>query len=123
MSVLKFNKRVNLVKASTERKPRKRRKIRNTKNAYFNKWVGMSLYGVFLSIFPALALADVSDSLNNLLSYLTGDLGKTVAMLAIVGFGYACFKMHKVEKSTFLYIVVGIGIIFGAKTLLAMITG
>ena len=108
MSVLKFNKRVNPVKA---------------KKSYFSQWVGMSLYGVFLSIFPALALADVSDSLNNLLSYLTGDLGKTVAMLAIVGFGYACFKMHKVEKSTFLYIVVGIGIIFGAKTLLAMITG
>ena len=117
MSVLKFNKRVNQAKVKKLRKPEK------PKKAHFNKWVGMSLYGVFLSIFPALALADVSDSLNNLLSYLTGDLGKTVAMLAIVGFGYACFKMHKVEKSTFLYIVVGIGIIFGAKTLLAMITG
>ena len=111
---MKFLKRSN--------KHSKNRSIKSAKNQTPNRVMGMSLYGVFLSLFPVLALADVTDSLNNLLSYLTGDLGKTVAMLAIVGAGYACFKMHKVEKSTFLYIVIGIGIIFGAKTLLGMIT-
>ncbi len=72
---------------------------------------------IFLAAFPTLACADVSRTLNNFLSYLTGDVGKVVACLAIVSVGFACFALGKLPKSYVIAVVVGIGLIFGSAAL------
>ncbi len=73
-------------------------------------------------LLPGLAQADVVSALQNFLSYLTGDVGKAIAGLAIVGVGFGCFALGKIPKSYVLTVVIGIGIIFGAHTLLTMLT-
>ena len=83
----------------------------------------------FLSMLPVSAFAgsgDVSvvDTLNHLVGYLTGSVGKAIATLAIVGMGYACFATGRVAKGAFVSVVVGIAIIFGAHALLGtLMTG
>ena len=74
---------------------------------------------------PIIARADTdaASTLSNVLQYLTGPVGKVVATLAIVGMGYACFAMGRVAKGYFVSVVIGIAIIFGANTLLGVITG
>jgi type IV secretory pathway VirB2 component (pilin) len=71
----------------------------------------------YLTFFPAVACADVAGTLNNFLSYLTGDVGKVVSCLAIVSVGFACFVLGKLPKSYVISVVVGIGLIFGSSAL------
>jgi len=78
---------------------------------------------LYLLAVPITTYADVVDTLNNVLSYLTGPVGKIVATLAIVGMGYACFAMGRIAKSYFVSVIIGIAIIFGAQTLLTTIAG
>lgn len=84
---------------------------------------GMLNSVLYLLLLPVSCYADVADTLNNVLSYLTGPVGKVVATLAIVGMGYACFAMGRVAKSYFISVVIGIAIIFGAQALLTTIAG
>lgn len=83
---------------------------------------GLSYFLVYLLLLPMVACADVVSTLSDFLSYLTGPVGKAVAMLAIVGVGFGCFALGKVPKSYVIAVVVGVGIIFGAQTLLMMLT-
>lgn len=83
---------------------------------------GLIYLATYLSILPGIANATVLETLNNFFGYLTGDIGKIVAALAIVGVGFGCFFMGKISKAHALYVVLGIGIIFGAKVLLGMLT-
>ena len=81
----------------------------------------------FLLFMPMIARADdtssVLDVLNNFLDYLTGDVGKALAALAIVTIGFLCFVMGRIHKSYVISVVVGVGVIFGAHTLLGTLTG
>ncbi len=80
--------------------------------------------GMYLSVIPMFAWADtVTDVLNNLFGYLTGDVGKAVAAIAIVGVGFGCFGLGRIPKSYVIAVVIGVGVIFGAKALLSMLTG
>ena len=72
---------------------------------------------------PALAYADVVNVLQNFLSYLTSDVGKAIAGLAIVGVGFGCFAFGKVPKSYVIAVVIGVGIVFGTQAILTMLTG
>lgn len=76
----------------------------------------------YLLLLPMVACADVVSTLSDFLGYLTGPVGKAVAMLAIVGVGFGCFALGQVPKSYVIAVVVGVGIIFGAQTLLMMLT-
>jgi type IV secretory pathway VirB2 component (pilin) len=78
---------------------------------------------LYLFLLPMLATADVVSTLNDFLLYLTGPVGKVVATLAIVGVGFACFVLGKLPKSAVIAVVLGTGIIFGASTLLSILTG
>lgn len=80
---------------------------------------------IYLSLLPATTFAatDVASTLGQALSYLTGPVGKVVATLAIVGMGYACFAMGRVAKSSFISVIVGVSIIFGANALLTTLVG
>ena len=76
-----------------------------------------------LAMTPMIAQADVVDVLNNFLDYLTGDIGKAVAGLAIVGVGFGCFALGKIPKGYVIAVVIGVGVIFGVKAILTMLTG
>lgn len=73
-------------------------------------------------ILPSLAHADVVSVLQNFFGYLTGDVGKAVAGIAIVGVGFGCFALGRIPKSYVITVVIGVGIIFGAHSLLTMLT-
>ncbi len=89
-----------------------------------HKKIKSMLNGVlYLLLLPISCYADVVDTLNSVLKHMTGDIGKVVATLAIVGAGYACFAMGRLNKSYFVSVVVGIAITFGASGLLSMLTG
>lgn len=76
----------------------------------------------YLFLLPLFAAADVVSTLNDFLLYLTGPVGKVAATLAIVGVGFACFVLGKLPKSAVVAVVLGTGIIFGASTLLSILT-
>lgn len=73
-------------------------------------------------LLPGLAHADVVSVLQNFFGYLTGDVGKAIAGIAIVGIGFGCFALGKIPKSYVITVVIGVGIIFGAHSLLTMLT-
>ena len=101
-----------------------RERVQNIKKeSQKNRRCSLLLLLLYSITVPVVAQADVAGTLNNVLSYLTGPVGKIVATLAIVGMGYACFAMGRVAKSYFISVVIGIAIIFGANALLAVITG
>lgn len=83
---------------------------------------GIFYFSFYLLCMPMIACADVSDTLNDFFAYLTGDIGKAIAMLAIVSVGFGCFVMGKVSKSYVIAVVIGIGIIFSARAILTAIS-
>jgi len=101
------------------------KRVKKYKDYQCNKeahYRGAFYFALFLSLFPCLALADVVTVLDNFLSYLTGDVGKAIAAIAIVGVGFGCFALGKIPKSYMVAVVVGIAIIFSAQTILGMMT-
>lgn len=118
MNLSLIKNRVNYSKQSLQKKDKKK----NEKNAR-TRIRGLVYVSVYLSLLPTLALADLTDTLNNFLGYLTGDVGKAVAAIAIVGVGFGCFGMGKIPKGYVIAVVVGVGIIFGAKALLGVLGG
>ncbi len=92
------------------------------------KSVKQKIITVCCGVLPSFAFAgsdtvSFTDALNNFLSYLTGDVGKAVALLAIVGVGYGCFVLGKLSKGAACTTVLGIGIVFGAHGLLGVLIG
>jgi type IV secretion system protein VirB2 len=67
--------------------------------------------------------ADVTTILNNATNYLKGGLAKTLGLLMIIGCGYACMVMQKLPKKQFMYILIGLGVIFGSGTLYTTFVG
>lgn len=84
---------------------------------------GLCYLTIYLSLLPMISSADVVSTLNNFLGYLTGDVGKAVAGLAIVGIGFGCFALGRVPKAYVASVVIGVGVIFGAQAILSMLTG
>ena len=81
---------------------------------------GLNYLTLYLCCLPVVAEADTSlvTTLTSALTYLTGDVGKIVASLAIVGGGFACFGMGKLPKGYFVAILLGVGIIFGVSSIM-----
>ncbi|MCB1826952.1 MAG: TrbC/VirB2 family protein [Coxiellaceae bacterium] len=92
-------------------------------NKIKRKQKGIAYLATYLMLLPIAARADVVDTLNNFLGYLTGGVGKAVATIAIVGVGFGCFMLGKIPKGTVISVVIGVGVIFSAKALLGMLTG
>lgn len=76
---------------------------------------------IWLCCVPMLGLADggLAETLHGFLGYLTGDVGKAVSTVAIVGVGFLCFGMGRVPKETVIAVVIGVGIIFGADAIMS----
>lgn len=67
------------------------------------------------------ATTQIDTVLNNLLSYVTSGPAHILALLAIVGAGFATFRCGRLEKDQFVKLVLGVGIIFGATDILRML--
>lgn len=98
-------------------------KFKNTEKDGSSRKCGLAYLMVYMTMLPVMARADVVETLNNFLGYLTGDVGKAVAGLAIVGIGFGCFGLGKIPKSYVIAVIVGVGIVFGTKAILSMLTG
>ncbi|MDO8954610.1 MAG: TrbC/VirB2 family protein [Gammaproteobacteria bacterium] len=90
-----------------------------------SKTRGKIAYLVYLSLLPCISFADadVAGTLNNFFAYLTGPLGQVIALLAIAGVGIGCFVLGKINKMWVIAVVVGIGCVFGAHSMLSMLEG
>lgn len=81
---------------------------------------GLMCLFTYLCLIPLSASADVTSALTALQTILMGAWGKLAATIAIIALGFGCFVMGKVSKVWFISIVIGIGIVFGAPTLVAL---
>ena len=63
----------------------------------------------------------IDSVLQALLNYLTSTPARLIAVLAIVGVGYATLHLGRIPKQRAISIVIGIGIIFGGAALLQML--
>ena len=79
--------------------------------------IGLSLLLVLASN-PALAqdLSPVSDMIDNIITALTGPIGRGLAVLALIGAGVMMF-FGRLNWPVFLAIFVGVVLIFSAKTI------
>lgn len=58
--------------------------------------------------------------IQNIIDYLTGDLARLVGGLTLIGAGYMFVILNKMEKTTFINICIGMGLILGGPTLADM---
>lgn len=61
--------------------------------------------------------------LQNIVDYLTGEIAHWTIVLALVGAGYLYLGANRIQKETFIKIVVAAGIIFGAPALYDTLVG
>ncbi len=66
------------------------------------------------------ATATPSSILQNIIDYLTGDLARVIGVAVVVGAGYMFLSAQAIQKSTFIKLMIGMGLILGAPTLAAM---
>ncbi len=83
---------------------------------------GLCYLALYLCLLPMVAHATMINTLNDGLEYITGTVGKTIAMLAVVGVGFGCLFLGKVSKGQAVGTVVAVGLIFGAKAIVGMLT-
>ena len=66
------------------------------------------------SVFASTDTNALSDAINGITDFLTGDLARCIGILAIVGVGYATLMLGKLDKGKAINIILGIGVIFSA---------
>lgn len=91
-------------------------------SSLFNKLNSFLLWG-FVTLPQAGQAATLESVINNGVRYLQGPLARAVGVGIIAVAGYSCFRLHKLPKEQFMYIAVGLGVIFGAQQLYSMLGG
>lgn len=81
-----------------------------------NRWLMGTLVGLPAPCFASSGVTLVSIA-ENCIDYLTGDLARVTGVVAIVVAGYLFLFQHRIQKSTFISIAAGMGIILGGSTL------
>lgn len=79
---------------------------------------------VFASLFvlmaqpaAAQALDPIQEMLETVISFMTGGIGRAIAILAVVAVGFACF-LGRVPWVAFALLLVGVVLIFSAPTII-----
>jgi type IV secretory pathway VirB2 component (pilin) len=90
------------------------------------KWLSIIVMPVLLCI-PNIVFATggdspVSEGLQYFLDAMLGTTGITIATVAIIGMGVACY-FHVFEWLRFIQTVIGISIVFGAPAIVSAIQG
>jgi type IV secretory pathway VirB2 component (pilin) len=88
-----------------------KKKVKNV-----NHWIVGTLVSLPGSCFASSGVTLVSIA-ENCIDYLTGDLARVTGVAAIVVSGYLFLFQHRIQKSTFISIAAGMGIILGGSTL------
>lgn len=87
------------------------------------QWLNRFTLLLFTSLPAAAQAASVEDILNNAHGYLSGAVARSAGIVAIVVTGYLCIAQQRMPKQTFLMILVGFGLIFGADSLYSTLMG
>ena len=85
------------------------------------KWIKKIITGSTLWLYANLALADsgggaITGAIQWLITFVGGPFGGGIATVVIMGAGIALW-MNKIEKETFVKILIGGGLIFGAAAI------
>lgn len=85
------------------------------------------LSGAALGLLTAPTVMHAATSIESILdktnSYLSGSLARSFGLLVIVVSGYLCIAQQRLPKDTFMRILIGLGIIFGASTIYTTLIG
>ena|SRR3990167_1601129 len=84
--------------------------------------VGLLATGLLLNPEVAMAAAAWDDALKTIVDYVTGSTARYIAILAVVGFGFAAF-VGRISWRRALEIVVAIAVVFGAAKIVDMFSG
>lgn len=84
----------------------------------------MAFLVIGLCSIPQVALAGPAweDALQTIVGYVTGSTARYIAILAVVGFGFAAF-LGRISWRRALEIVIAIAIVFGAAKIVDMFAG
>ena len=85
--------------------------IKNT-----NHWLVSAFVSLPAPCFASSGITLVS-IVENTIDYLTGDLARVCGVAAVVISGYLFLFQHRIQKTTFISIAAGMGIILGGSTL------
>ena len=81
-----------------------------------NHWLVSILISLPGPSFASSGITLVSIAQNGI-DYLTGDLARVTGVAAVVISGYLFLFQHRIQKTTFISIAAGMGIILGGSTL------
>ena len=83
------------------------------------RWLPLLPAILLLTADPAMAqnLEPIEDMFNNIVTSLTGPIGRLIAILALVASGYAMFT-GRLNWPWFVAILVGVVLVFSAKTII-----
>ena len=87
------------------------------------RWLTRLNLLLFTSLPAAAHAASIEEILNNAHTYLSGSVARSAGIIAIVVAGYLCIAQQRIPKQTFLMILVGFGLIFGADSLYSTLIG
>ena len=82
-----------------------------------NHWLVGTLISLPGPSFASSSGITVVSILQHAIDYLTGDLARVTGVAAVVISGYLFLAQHRIQKTTFIAIAVGMGIILGGSTL------
>lgn len=84
------------------------------------KKVMFAFAAIIFSMEPTLANAQAFDPIltvaQEIIDFINGPFGRAVAVIAIIGLGFLCFS-GRLALSTAGYVVLGIGLVFGAPAI------
>ncbi|OGP09030.1 MAG: hypothetical protein A2048_06010 [Deltaproteobacteria bacterium GWA2_45_12] len=95
-------------------------KLNKKNETYF--LVGLLATALFLIPQMAMAAAAWDEALKTIVDYVTGSTARYIAILAVVGFGFAAF-VGRISWRRALEIVVAIAVVFGAAKIVDMFAG
>lgn len=75
---------------------------------------------LLLAVAPVSAEAatiTIETIINKVTTYLQGGVARGAGLLAIIGAGYLTLFAQKMPKENFMYILIGLGVIFGGSSL------
>ena len=82
-----------------------------------NHWLTGALISLPGPSFASSSGITLVSIVEHVIGYLTGDLARVTGVAAIIISGYLFLFQHRIQKTTFISIAAGMGIILGGSTL------
>lgn len=85
--------------------------------------LNISLLILLLTLPKASHATTIESILDKTHQYLSGSVARSFGLVVIVVSGYLCIAQQRLPKDTFVRILIGLGIIFGANSLYSTLIG